>query len=93
MSASPGREIPSELIEEIRPKAQFSRPVYAPSISRQAVHADTGWTVGQRVNHGKFGAGVIINIEGQSAQARVEVNFEQAGSKWLMLAYANLQPL
>jgi DNA helicase-2/ATP-dependent DNA helicase PcrA len=44
------------------------------------------------VNHAKFGDGTIVNIEGQAAQARVQVNFEKAGSKWLMLAYANLQP-
>ncbi|MCP4077760.1 MAG: DNA helicase II [Gammaproteobacteria bacterium] len=88
------KELPAELVEEIRPKAQFSRPVYQTSktVSKQQTERDVGLSVGQRVSHGKFGAGVIINIEGQSAQARVQVNFESAGSKWLMLAYANLQP-
>ena len=89
------KEIPSQLMEEIRPKAQFSRPVYQSpaSISRQQVEQDIGLAVGQRVNHSKFGEGTITQIEGQSAQARVQVNFEGAGSKWLMLAYANLQPV
>ena len=87
------KEIPSQLIEEIRPKAQISRPVFAPSSpGRQQVQQDTGLSVGQRVSHTKFGMGIIINIEGQAAQARVQVNFENAGSKWLMLTYANLQP-
>ena len=45
---------------------------------------------GQGVRHGKFGDGVILNCEGQGAHARVEVNFETAGTKWLVLSYANL---
>jgi DNA helicase-2/ATP-dependent DNA helicase PcrA len=45
------------------------------------------------VRHGKFGDGIILSIEGQGAQARVQVNFEQHGSKWLMLAYANLETI
>ncbi len=87
------KEIPSKLMQEIRPKAQFTRPVFQQphNISRQQIQQDTGLSVGQRVSHGKFGEGVIVQIEGQSAQARVQVNFEREGSKWLMLAYANLQ--
>ena len=49
-----------------------------------------GVRLGQRVRHGKFGDGVILNCEGQGAHARVEVNFETAGTKWLVLGYANL---
>ncbi len=88
------KELPAELVEEIRPKAQFTRPVYQPSntVSKQQMERDVGLSVGQRVSHSKFGEGIILNIEGQAAQARVQVNFENAGSKWLMLAYANLQP-
>jgi DNA helicase-2/ATP-dependent DNA helicase PcrA len=52
-----------------------------------------GFRLGQRVLHPKFGAGVILDNEGQGAAARVQVNFEAVGSKWLVLAYANLQPL
>ncbi len=49
--------------------------------------------LGSRVLHAKFGEGVVLNYEGQGAQARVQVHFEQAGSKWLVLAYANLQSI
>ena len=52
-----------------------------------------GIGVGQRVMHAKFGEGVVINLEGNGAHARVEVNFEYAGTKWLVMAYANLQPV
>lgn len=88
------KEIPAELMEEVRPKANFTRPVYnTGSVSRHQVEEEVGLSVGQRVVHAKFGNGIIVNIEGQSAQARVQVNFENEGSKWLMLAYANLQPV
>jgi DNA helicase-2/ATP-dependent DNA helicase PcrA len=45
------------------------------------------------VRHEKFGEGVVLNYEGQGAHARVQVNFEEVGHKWLVLAYAKLQPL
>ncbi len=51
-----------------------------------------GIRLGARVRHAKFGAGVVVNIEGQGPHARVQVNFEGQGSKWLMLQYANLTP-
>ena len=47
--------------------------------------------LGARVRHGKFGEGVVLDIEGQGPHARVQVNFERQGSKWLMLQYANLE--
>ena len=86
-------EIPEELIEEIRPRVQVSRPMSPQSRGRSASiapGAGLGVKLGQRVRHGKFGDGVILNCEGQGAHARVEVNFETAGTKWLVLSYANL---
>ena len=52
-----------------------------------------GVGLGQRVQHSLFGEGTILNFEGSGAQARVQVNFESEGSKWLMLSYAKLQAL
>jgi DNA helicase-2/ATP-dependent DNA helicase PcrA len=89
-------EVPSEFVQEIRPKVQVSRPMTTGSRAagriRGATHpgAELGIRLGQRVRHGKFGDGVILNCEGQGAHARVEVNFETAGTKWLVLNYANL---
>jgi DNA helicase-2/ATP-dependent DNA helicase PcrA len=88
-------EIPDEYVEEVRPRVQVSRPVRtrrsgAPSSLRKSSDAEMGVRLGQRVRHGKFGDGVILNYEGQGAHARVEVNFETAGTKWLVLSYANL---
>ena len=88
------REIPSELMQEIRPKANFSRPMMpeSPRIGQDLASADTGLCVGQRVNHARFGDGIILNLEGQGPQSRVQVNFEEVGSKWLIASMANLQP-
>ena len=88
------REIPTELVEEVRPRIQISRPVYAPRRHTMEEPALAGgMRLGQRVRHGKFGEGVILELEGQGSHARVQVNFERQGTKWLMLAYANLEPM
>ena len=89
-------EIPAEHIEEVRPRVQVARPVHGGPRNRNrsagspAVN-ELGIRLGQHVRHKKFGDGVILNCEGQGAHARVEVNFETAGTKWLVLSYANLE--
>jgi DNA helicase-2/ATP-dependent DNA helicase PcrA len=98
-------EIPADLIEEVRPRVQVTRPTYSPG--RQSAYGQTraapappqrffdevpgGLKLGQRVRHAKFGDGVVLGLEGQGSNARVQVNFERQGSKWLMLGYANLE--
>ncbi|MDR7193512.1 DNA helicase II [Luteimonas terrae] len=89
------REIPPVLLHEVRPKAQASRASF-PQRQRDLGHASlspsVGVRLGQNVSHVKFGTGTVTDIEGDGAHARVQVNFDDAGSKWLVLAYANLQP-
>ena len=34
-----------------------------------------------------------MQFEGTGERAKIEVNFPGAGSKWLMIAYANLEVL
>ena len=97
------QELPEELVEEVRPRVQLSRPMpgsyggrsgHAPGAAARGLSEDAtpGIRLGRRVRHAKFGEGVVLNIEGQGPHARVQVNFEQQGSKWLVLAYANLEP-
>ncbi len=86
------REIPEELLEEVRPRVQVSRPL-AVGRFRPEEPAARGMRLGGRVRHGKFGEGVILNVEGNGAHARVQVSFERQGTKWLMVQYANLEPL
>ncbi len=99
-------EIPDQFIEEVRPRVQVSRPVYAPArtqprgrssapATRVRFADDTpgGLRLGQQVRHQKFGNGVVLNVEGQGSHARIQVNFERQGTKWLMMSYANLEPV
>ena len=83
-------EIPEHLVNEVRSKPTVSQPLYAPATAASSVN---GISVGQRVVHAKFGEGTVVNLEGSGAHARVEVNFEYSGTKWLVMAYANLQPV
>ena len=86
------KETPEQLIEEVRPRVQVSRPV-AVGRFRPEEPAVGGVRLGARVRHGKFGEGVILNVEGNGPHARVQVSFERQGTKWLMVQYANLEPL
>jgi DNA helicase-2/ATP-dependent DNA helicase PcrA len=83
------RELPADSIQAVRMgNAEIPRSLF---IAASIPPADTaGFALGQRVMHAKFGEGVILNLEGSGANTRVQVNFESAGCKWLVAAYANL---
>ncbi|MEW4983904.1 MAG: DNA helicase II [Cycloclasticus sp.] len=87
------REVPSDLMQEVRLGARVSRPVAPSYKASKTEQSDGGYKMGQRVMHAKFGEGVVLNHEGSGAQARLQVNFSSEGSKWLMLAYAKLEKL
>jgi len=98
-------ELPADLIDEVRPRVQVSRPIHVErnfSGRGDARRGDArrngleesqpaGMRMGSRVRHAKFGEGVILNFEGNGPHARIQVNFERQGTKWLMLSYANLE--
>jgi DNA helicase-2/ATP-dependent DNA helicase PcrA len=84
-------ELPPDLIEEIRPRLQVSRPVFIKRSSTLDETPAAGMRMGSRVRHSKFGDGVVLNFEGNGPHARIQVNFERQGTKWLMLSYANLE--
>ncbi len=89
------REIPRELLHEVRPKVQVSRPASL-GTSRVMGHAaiePPPIKLGALVTHPKFGEGMVTDYEGNGAHARVQVEFAEAGSKWLVMAYANLTVL
>ena len=90
-------ELPRALVEEIRPRLAISRPLLARERGGTdwGAVAETapGLRLGQSVRHARFGDGVVLNVEGQGPQARVQVNFNGIGSKWLVMSYAKLEPL
>jgi DNA helicase-2/ATP-dependent DNA helicase PcrA len=86
-------EIPKELLSEVRLGGEIERDIgsgYGLSNSDANGH---GLGMGQRVLHQKYGEGVVLQFEGSGDRAKVEVNFSRAGSKWLMVSYANLETL
>lgn len=90
------RELPEDCVEEIRMQSQVSRPKSVGKFSNTftlETFENTGFKLGQQVIHAKFGEGVVLNYEGSGAQSRIQVNFEEVGSKWLVVEYANLQAI
>jgi len=86
------RELPAEAVEEVRLGGTVTQGLFSrrePGVAESA----GGFRLGQRVMHARFGEGVVLNVEGSGGHARVQINFERAGSKWLVLAYANLEPV
>jgi len=86
------REIPRELVNEVRPKVQVSRgtSLGANRVMGHAALEAPPLKLGAMVNHPKFGEGMVTDYEGSGQHARVQVEFIEAGSKWLVMAYANL---
>ncbi len=82
------REIPPEHLAEVRGQSRVVRPPLEFGSRSGEVG---GLRLGQRVVHAAFGEGVVLRCEGEGGNARVQVNFDQAGVKWLMLAYADLR--
>ncbi len=89
------REIPKDLIDEIRPRAQTNIPYNRKDFeeTKNEFEEEIGISLGQKVHHKKFGEGIVLNYEGSSDSARVQVNFDNYGTKWLVMAYANLKKL
>ena len=89
------REIPKDLIDEIRPRAQTNIPYNRKDFeeTKNEFEEEIGISLGQKVQHKKFGEGIVLNYEGSSDSARVQVNFDNYGTKWLVMAYANLKKL
>ncbi len=81
------QELPPELIAEIRLGGATPGAWRTPTEEEDAL----GIELGQRVVHRTFGEGVVLQLEGRGAHARVQVNFVNGGTKWLVVAYAGLE--
>lgn len=81
------REIPKDLMNEVRIQGSVSAPL---AHAHHRVEDAAEFYLGQRVSHAKFGEGVVLNYEGHGPNARIQINFNNVGSKWLVVAYANL---
>jgi DNA helicase-2/ATP-dependent DNA helicase PcrA len=87
------REIPVELTLEVRTGGNIPRQQTRSKATSSGEVPDTEFKLGQMVAHDVFGEGVILNYEGQGANARVEVSFNKSKTKWLMVSYAKLRSI
>lgn len=83
-------EIPANLIEKINLNISVTMSSI-PSPSRAKFNSP--FALGKHVRHARFGQGIVLNAEGEGESARVQVNFAKEGKKWLLLAYAKLEPV
>ncbi|GKX57270.1 DNA helicase [Leminorella grimontii] len=86
-------ELPQECVEEVRLRASVSRPVNHSRMGTPISQNDSGYRLGQRVRHPKFGEGTVINLEGSGEHARLQIAFQGEGIKWLVASYARLETL
>ena len=98
MLARPSRflsEIPDDLLDEVRPRPKVSRPGSRDHHAGAApvLQESMPLQLGQRVSHPHFGEGIVVSAEGSGAHLRIQVNFSDSGSKWLVYSYANLSSL
>ena len=87
----PAPELVAEVVEDGHVVERPGRRPDDPGGGHASIEV-TPVKLGQNVMHATFGRGVVTDYEGSGAHARVQVNFDDAGSKWLVLAYANLSP-
>jgi DNA helicase-2/ATP-dependent DNA helicase PcrA len=87
------RELPRDAIAEVRLGGGVASPRGSYAAREATSDADGGPLLGQRVRHRVFGEGVVLRLEGHGDHARVQVNFEAEGVKWLVAGYAGLEAL
>ena len=86
------KEIPDEFKYEIRMSSEKPKTSgFVPKIVGGTEFNGEDFSLGDLVSHDVFGEGIILNYEGEGANARVEVNFSKEGIKWLVLSFAKLK--
>ena len=93
----PQTEVPSRFkrVDQLRPTPS---PLSSPSASRQALSSPSGRNTegaplqaGQRIEHERFGIGEVLKVEGQGDSMKATVQFQNAGTKQLLLKFARFK--
>ena len=84
-------EIPSELLDSVKSDSYQHKKNKKISSFKSQTNNSSGLKVGQRVKHQKFGNGVVLSYEGEDDNLKLYINFEDYGSKWIVLTYAHLE--
>lgn len=92
------REMDSRFVERDDRRPRFagrpsSQPLRASAMPKYEDESQeiSGIQKGQRVRHELFGVGQIVSVEGSAENLKVTVRFAEAGTKKLVLKYANLE--
>lgn len=91
-------EIPAEFREEYQTGSDFFKTT--PADYQATGRRDTGYipsnldyTIGDKVEHKKWGQGVVVSIRGQGGEAELKIAFPSEGIKTLLARYAPLQKI
>tara|TARA_B110001452_G_scaffold265914_1_gene271547 strand:- start:218 stop:2386 length:2169 start_codon:yes stop_codon:yes gene_type:complete len=88
-------EIPKSFLNYIKNEStenSYQRYEKNTNVSNKMIAtSDSIYSIGQVVKHAKFGLGTILNYEGSGDSMRLQINFQKAGTKWLISSYANLE--
>ncbi len=78
-------EIPKSCIESIRQTAPVKRFRFDQSPTQPILQSPAHpWKLGMNVQHSKFGEGIILGVEGEKDQLRLQIKFREHGSKWIL---------
>ena len=84
-------EIPQKVVEEIGHKSKMYFKKSGDHNGSQSYKEES--IMGKRVVHKKFGEGIVVSVEGRDSNTRVQVSFDEVGTKWLILAISNLEQI
>ena len=87
------KEIPNECLEFIRPKQSYRANFFGSVSPTGNTNENNPFDLGQSVKHKVFGEGVVLSVEGSGDGSRMQINFNKAGIKWLVTAYADLEKI
>lgn len=86
-------EIPEHLVREVDSTARAAQTAARVPVRLKPAGPATGFQLGDKVHHPKWGVGVVVKIEGQGEDQQLTVAFPDQGLKILLAKYAPLTPV
>ncbi len=95
------REIPQELVDERGSTSIATRSYDSPGRELDYSYDQSGGeeesaagsvVTGTRVRHPVFGEGTIVAVKGRGPGQKLDINFDHAGRKTVVVRFANLEP-
>jgi|TARA_B110000090_G_scaffold209660_1_gene267143 DNA helicase-2/ATP-dependent DNA helicase PcrA len=86
------KQIPKTIQPKFKPSSKFKKLNNSSTVSNTNLF-DSTITVGNFVEHQRFGKGEVISLEGIGANKKAEITFANHGTKKLLLQFAKLKIL